>query len=101
MCPRNVWVHFVNNAIRSHASHASATILYDTLCWLSQNVHVCRVLEHVQEPQISRHCSRLAYHDLLAVHGGCRGCGPLSLNVGANGDVDGPTLDAAPTWPLS
>ncbi len=27
---------------------------------------------------------------------GCRGCGPLWLNVGANGDVDGPRPNAGP-----
>ena len=31
---------------------------------------------------------------------GCRGCGPLFANVGANGDVDGPSPKAGPRRPL-
>jgi len=32
---------------------------------------------------------------------GCRGCGPLLLNVGANGDVDGPRPNAGPRRSLN
>ena len=56
----------------------------DCALWLSDRVLRSVLVRSFQRPP------------LTAPPECCRGCGPLLLNVGANGDVDGPRPNAGP-----